>query len=85
MEQIIESTVQPTELEKRDCHLTLLMPPELQSLLFTFTILWTCPVQNGVDLVEVSIFYYKLEKSSGQTVWPINIKTVALFYLIMAA
>ena len=38
---------------------------------------------NGVDLVKVSIFY-KSEKTSGQTVWPIKIKTVAFFYLIMA-
>ena len=35
-------------------------------------------------LVEVSIFY-KLEKMSGQTVRPMKITTVALFYLIMAA
>ena len=28
--------------------------------------------KNGVDLVEVSIFYYKSEKMSGQTVRPIN-------------
>ena len=40
--------------------------------------------KNGVDLVEVSIFY-KSEKTNGQTVWPIKIKTIVLFYLIMAA
>ena len=40
--------------------------------------------KNGVDLVEVSIFY-KSEKKGSQTVWPIKIKTVALFSLIMAA
>ena len=39
--------------------------------------------KNGVDLVEVSISY-KSEKTSGQTVWPIKIKAVALFYLNMA-
>ena len=40
--------------------------------------------KSGIDLVEVSIFN-KSEKASGQTVWPIKIKTVAFFYLIMAA
>ena len=38
----------------------------------------------GIDLVEISIFY-KSEKTSGQTVRPKQIKTVALLYLIMAA
>ena len=33
--------------------------------------------KNGVDLVEVSIFY-KSEKTSGQTVRPIEIKTAVL-------
>ena len=33
---------------------------------------------NGVDLVEVSIFY-KLEKKSGQTVPPIKIKNSSAF------
>ena len=37
--------------------------------------------KNGVDLVEV--YFYKSEKTSGQTVRP-KIKTVALFYFIMA-
>ena len=35
-------------------------------------------------MVEVSIFC-KSEKTSGQTIQPIKIKTVAFFYLIMAA
>ena len=35
-------------------------------------------------MVEVSIFY-KSEKTSGQTVRPIKINTVALFYLVIAA
>ena len=35
-------------------------------------------------MVEVSIFC-KLEMMSGQTVRPIKIKTVAFFYLTMAA
>ena len=50
-------------------------------------ILYFFQSQNGVDLVEVTIFYksvYKSEKTSGQTAQPIKIKTVALFYLIMA-
>ena len=32
--------------------------------------------KDGVNLVEISIF--KLKKTSGQIVWPIMIKTVAL-------
>ena len=39
--------------------------------------------KNGVDLVEVSIFY--VEEDERQSIWPIKIKIVALFYLIMAA
>ena len=42
--------------KKKDCHPTLLLPPGLQTLFFTFTMLWTCPDQNGVDLVKVSGF-----------------------------
>ena len=30
--------------------------------------------KNGVDLVEASNFFFKLEKMSGKTVWPIKIK-----------
>ena len=74
-------TVRLTELEKRDHHPTLLVLPGLQTLFFTFTMR---SVQNGVDLVELSICY-KSEKMSGQTVQPKNIKTVALLYFIMAA
>ena len=62
----LSQTVQLTKLVKRDCHPTLLLPPGLQTLFFTFTMLWTCSVQNGVDLGEVSIFH-KVEKTSGQT------------------
>ena len=51
-------TDQPTELEQRVRHPTLLLLPALQCLFFTFTILWTCAVQKRVDLVEVSIFLY---------------------------
>ena len=40
-----------------------------------------CPVKNGVDLEEVSIF--KSEKMSIQTVWLIKIVIVALLNLIM--
>ena len=39
--------------------------------------------KNGVDLVEVRIFY-KSEKMSSQIVQPKKMKTVALLYLIMA-
>ena len=38
-----------------------------------------CPVQNGVDLVEVSIFY-KSEKTSGQTVLSDEDKNSNAFY-----
>ena len=41
-EKIAESKVQPTELEKRDHYPTSLLPPELQTLFFTSTMLWTC-------------------------------------------
>ena len=34
--------------------------------------------KNGVDLVEVSIFY-KLEKTSSQTIWPLKIKNSSAF------
>ena len=34
--------------------------------------------KNGVDYVEVNIFY-KLEKTSGQTIWLKKIKTVEFF------
>ena len=42
----VESNARPTELEERDCHPTLLLLPGLQALFFTFTMLWTCPVQK---------------------------------------
>ena len=32
-------------------------------------------------MLDISNFY-KTEKTSGQTVWPIKIKTVVVFYLI---
>ena len=32
---------------------------------------------NEVDLVEVSCCFFKSEKASGQTVWPININSSA--------
>ena len=82
--RLLSLTIRPTELEKRDRHPILMLPPGLQTLFLTFTMLWIYPVQNGVDLVEVSIFY-KSEKMSSQTVQPIKIKTVELFYFMMAA
>ena len=36
-------------------------PLGFQTLFFTFTMLWMCPGQIGVDLIEESI-YHKLEK-----------------------
>ena len=46
LEQTVESNCLADELEKRDGHPTLLLPPGLQTLLFTFTMLWTCSVQK---------------------------------------
>ena len=40
------TTIPPTELEKRDCHPTSLLPPGLQTLFFTFTMFLMCPVQK---------------------------------------
>ena len=76
----LRRTIRPTALEKRDRHPTLLLPPGLQTLFFTFTMLWMCPAKNGVDLVEVHKYFlfYKSEKMSSQMVQP-----VALLYLIM--
>ena len=67
-----------TEFEKRDRHPTLLLLSGLHKL-YSLLLQSSGDVQskNGVDLIEVSIFY-KLEKMSGQTVRPIQIKTVAL-------
>ena len=63
----------------------MLLLPGLQNfILYFYNALDVSSPKLGVDLVEVSIFY-KLEKTSGQTVQPIKIKTVALFYLIVAA
>ena len=50
-------TIRPIKLEKRDHHPTLLLPPGLQDLFFTFTMLsGHVQFKNGVDLVEVRIF-----------------------------
>ena len=78
----LSRTVRPAEL-KRDCHPTLRcrLDFKLHSLLLQCS--GRVQSQNGVDLVEVSIFY-KSEKTNGHTVWPKKIKTVALLYLIMA-
>ena len=78
----MSQTVRPTELE--DHHSTLMLLSGLQTLFFTFTMLWMCPVKKRSDLVKACIFY-KSEKTSSQTIWPIKIKTVVLSYLIMAA
>ena len=77
----MSQTVRPTELEKIDCHPTLPLPPRLQTLLQCSGHVQS---KNGIDLVELSIFY-KSEKMSGQNVRPKKIKRVALLYLIMAA
>ena len=60
------------------CHCCL--DSKLYSLLLQYS--GRAQYKNGVDLVEVSIFY-KMEKTSGQTVRPKKIKTVALLYLII--
>ena len=76
-------TVRPTKLEKRDRHPTLLLPPGLQLNSLHLQCSVRVQSKNGVDLVEVNISY-KSEKTSGQTIPPKKIKTVALLYLIMA-
>ena len=83
LEQTIES-VWPTELKKETD--ILLCCCRLNFKLYSLLLPCSGCVQskNGVDYVEVSIFY-KSEKTSGQTVRPIRIKTVALLYLIIAA
>ena len=73
----VQSNCSADRVRKRDRHPTLLLPPEL----LTYSLLLQCvQSKNGVDLVEVSSFY-KSEKMSDQTVWPIKIKTVTLFYV----
>ena len=61
-----------TELEKRDRHPTLLLLHRLQTFFFSFIMFWMCLVQNGIDLVEICIFY-KSEKTSGKIVRLIEI------------
>ena len=79
----MKSLYGPTKLE-RDYHLTLLLLPGLQTLLFTFTMLWMSPSKNGVDWVEISIFIY-WRRQVVKSFLRIKIKTIALFYLILAA
>ena len=55
-----------------------------EQTVFTFACTECVQSKNRVDLVEASIFY-KSKKTSGQTVRLMKIKTVSLFYLIMAA
>ena len=80
-EQTVESNRWPTELEKRDPILLYLCCVDFK----LYSLLLQCSgcVQSkyGVDFVEVSIFY-KLEKTSGQTIRPKKIKNVALLYLV---
>ena len=76
-------TVRPTELKKETSILLCCCRLDFYFIVYFYNAL-DVQAKNGVDLVEVSIFY-KSEKTSGQTVWPIKIKTVTLFYLIMAA
>ena len=76
--------IRPTEFEKKPT--ILLCCYRLNFKLYSLLLQCSGHVQseNGVDLVEVSIFY-KSEKTSGQTVRPIKIKTVVFVNLIMAA
>ena len=59
--------------------------PELKctpsNLFFTFTMLWKCPFQDGVYLVEVSNFYV----SKKTRVKPFRRKNSGAFYLTMSA
>ena len=81
--------VRPTELEKNTPPSYFAVVAWTSNFIFYFYKLLQCSgrvqSKNGVDLVQVSIFY-KSEKTSSQTVQPKKIKkTVALLYLIMAA
>ena len=71
-------TVRPTELKKETA--ILLCHNHLDFKLYSLPLQCTGYVQskNGVDLVEVSI-YYKLMKTSGQTVWPKKIKALPCY------
>ena len=55
--------VWPIELEKRDSHPTLLFSPGHEHYFLLLQCSGYVQAKNGVDLVEVSIFY-KLEKKS---------------------
>ena len=55
--------------DQKDRHPTLLLPPGLQDLFFTFTMLWMCPVQKW-NRFGRGVFFIKSEKTSGQTVRP---------------
>ena len=65
-----------TELDKRDYHLTLLLLPGLETIFFTFTMLWMCLVQKWSVFGRGKIFY-KLQRMSGHTVLRKTIKLCA--------
>ena len=75
-------TIQPTELEKRDCYPTFCYCLDFKLYSSLLQCSGCVQSKNGVDLVEVSIF--KSEKTSFQTVRLIKIETAALSYLILA-
>ena len=74
----LSQTVWLTKLKKRDHYPTLLLPPGFK--LYSLLVQCSGCVQskNRVDLVEVRIFY-KSEKMSCQTVWPIKVKKRSTF------
>ena len=80
-QKILSQIVRMTESEKRDHHPTLPLPPRLQPLFFTFTMLWMRPAQNGVDLVEASdcsCSFFLEDRVVKPLFWLIRIKKVVL-------
>ena len=73
-----EQTVRSNHSADRVRKKNLLLPPGLRT---TFTMLWTCPVQKWSLFGSGKYLFHKSEKMSDQTVQPIKIKTIALFYL----
>ena len=58
--RLLSQTVQPIELEKRDCHRTSPLPPELQTLFNILQCSGHVQSNNGVNLVEVSTILPKI-------------------------
>ena len=80
-----EKTVQSMAdwVRKRGCYSILLLPPGPQTILHFYNALDVSSPK--LKLIDKNKYFSKSEKTSGQTIQLIKIKTVALLYLIMAA